>query len=1004
MFRFRFDVHRLLFVLAFFPSVSLSQSFSGIIDHITTEKGLSHNTVSSVTQDSRGFIWIGTIDGLNRFDGYTCRIFKHDPANPHSLSSSFIHNVSEDHSGTLWVTTRDGGLNRFNYNTEEFTSYLHDPNDPTSIASNKVGTVYEDSQGKLWVTSDAGINLFDRTTGKVIRYSHDSLNPASLSDNEITGIVEDPDGFLWIATDNGLNKFDPRNGRSTRFFFNPSNPNSLSDNRLVGTLITRDGRLWVGTRAKGVNILDRVTGKFTRLVYKPNDPKSPGSIYASPALEDEKGNVWLGTHEGVNVFDPRTGIFRKIPHNPGSVNSISNSTVSSIFRDNVGDIWIGTWGGGVDKISRRKQKFETISTLTSPGLLANDFVLAMLLDRRGNLWVGSGSGLMRSPEHNKSNRLTDAGIWSVMENIDSSVWAATTDEGIKVFSSEGRLIRTFQYSPHDTATLPDKTIRTLYRDKSGTIWAGAQSHGLASFDAQTQQWTRYPYGKIDGRSVSDEVVWAINQDRAGHLWFGTYVGGVNEFDPQSRSFTYYQNNPADSTSLPVNDVRTICVAKSGDIWLGTFGGGICRFNSATRTFVRITDRNGLANNFVYGILEDGDSTLWISTNKGISHYNPFTTAFRNYTALDGLQGDEFNTGAYYKRSDGELFFGGVTGMNRFFPHDIKENDHIPPVMLTQFKVFDKEFPTSKSLTMVDSIRLRYDQSYFSFEFAALDYVDPPRNQYAYKLEGFNDKWIYSGTRRYASYTNLDPGSYVLHVKGSNSDGVWNEAGKKLYLTIVPPFWMTAWFKILVMVILAGLFAGIVRFISTRKLKEQLRGLEKERALQEERERISRDLHDNVGAQLSGLITGLELAEKFGNRPDHAKSNSLISTLRDDARLTMSQLRETIWAMGSSSMSLREFFESVEAYGKKLVQHIATPRIHFSFESEKNVTLSPIQVLHLFRIAQEALTNALKHANASNIYISLRCEKEKVVLCIRDDGQQSGTQQEEVLSGYGFTNM
>ncbi len=995
------------------------------IERITTENGLSHNTVSSICQDSRGFIWIGTIDGLNRFDGYSCRVFKHDPADSTSVSSSFIHSIYEDKRGTLWITTRDGGLNRFDYRTETFKNYKHNPHDPASIGHNKVGGIFEDSQGRFWVTTDGGVNLFDEATGRFTRFSHDPTNPNSLSNNEVTGICEDEDGLLWFSTDNGLNRFEPLTGTFTHYSHNALRSNSLSDNRLVRVLPTRDGKLWVGTRGGGVNLLDRTTGAVSRFLPNPKDPRRPSNMFVSPIFEDAAGNIWFATHDGVNIYEPATQIFHRLPYTPNSSKGLSHNIVSSIVQDNVGDVWIGTWGGGVNRVAKRKQKFIPISSKTS-GVLPNDFVLSMLTDRSGTVWVGTANGASRSDGARFAQHLLPGvAISALLEDSDGTIWAAPVGGGIKVFRPDGTLQQEFVHSRSRASSLADNTIRALFRDSRGIVWAGTQTRGVNSYDRTEPrggEWTRFPFGATDGKSVSDGLVWAINEDADGDLWFGTYSGGLNWFDPTTTSFRYFRHDARDSTSLPADDVRCIAVTRSGELWIGTYGGGISKLDKETGRFTTLNERHGLANNFVYGILEDDDGNLWISTNKGLSRFNPRTKTFRNYTSRDGLQSDEFNTGAYFRSRNGELFFGGVAGLNRFFPNEVRDNPHVPPIVLTSFKVFDKEVKVNRSRRVgtMDSIQLHYHQNFFSFEFAALDFVDPMRNRYAYKLEGFDTEWLEAGTRRYASYTNLDPGEYLLRVKGSNNDGVWNENGAQLHITIVPPFWMTGWFKVLAGLTLAGALAGSVRFFSTRKLKEKLRELERARALQEERERISRDLHDSVGAQLSTIISGLELASRHDQLNPRATNEHLIASLKDDARLTMAQLRETIWALSSSSMTLTEFCHSLEAYAKKQLSLANMPRLHCSFDDSPGVTLSPMQVLHLFRIAQEALTNALKHAHADHIWLTIGSSRRLLdatgrvnddsesggflTMTIRDDGKGKSQPGADAFSGRGLANM
>ncbi len=956
-------------------------------------------------QDARGFVWIGTIDGLNRFDGYSARVYRHSASDTGSLSSSFIHNVTEDRSGRMWVATRDGGLDLFDPLTGRATHFRHHPADSATLAMDKVGMLFEDSRGRLWVTTDAGLCRLDPATGRFTRFTHRPDDPSSLSSDQLTGLCEDPGGSLWVATDDGLNRFDPHTGTCVRYLAASHLPHSPRLNTLLGVLMTRDGTLWIGTRTKGLFAMNRVTGTFRHYPPDPTDARSPSSAYISPACEEDNGSVWFSSHDGVTVYEPATGIFHKLRAQPATPSSLSHNNVSSILLDTVGDVWIGTWGGGVNKLARRRQKFRLYASRTQPGLLHDDFVLSLLKDGTGTLWVATSTGLSRIPAWRVTapkprHLVATSGLWSLAEGPGSTIWVGTAAEGIMVLRADGAIVRFMKHAAGDTTTIAENTVRALFRDSKGRMWAGTQSRGVNRYDPTTGRWTRSPFFAADGGGMSTNLVWAIAEDHDGRLWFGTYAGGLGIFNERARTFSTFKHDPRDAASLPSNDVRSICVTRGGDVWIGTYGGGICKFINGS--FVRVTERDGLANNFVYGILEDDAGNLWISSNRGLTRYSPATRTLRNYSARDGLQSDEFNTGAYFKSADGELFFGGVAGFNAFFSQTIHTNGHIPPVVLTSFKVFDRERMDGPDRGR--SLRLKHSENFFSFEFAALDFVDSRRNQYAYKLEGFDADWVYAGTRRYGSYTNLDPGNYLLRIKGSNNDGIWNDEGVHLPITIVPPFWMTAWFRVITAVVFVVLLAVVVRFIATRRLRERLRALEKEQALQQERERISRDLHDHVGAQLSSIITGLELAERAPHKPEVDPNGNLIRTLRDEARLTMAQLRETIWALGKTSMGVREFFESIEAYAKQRVQYLAVPQVHFICEGTTDRALSPIQVLHLYRIAQEALNNALKHANATNITITLQARDGVLMLRVQDDGKAEHFPSPEEFSGRGLMNM
>ncbi len=969
---------------------SMAQDVS--IRQITSDNGLSHNTVSHLMQDSQGFIWITTIDGLNKYDGYQFTVYRHNPSDSTSISTNFLHHIYEDSRGTLWIGTRDRGINAFNRGTGEFTRYEHDPANPTGLSNNKVGSILEDRTGNLWIGTDDGLNVLDPRTGIFTVHRNDPANPHSLSSSLIEGFDFDEGGLLWVATDNGLNKMDPETGMCIRYQHDPRNPSTLTSRFARRVLVAPDGMIWVGTRDVGFNRVDPRSGHVTRFF----NGKEGGNNYAAlPMLFNTDGKLWLSSGNGIFVLDPATGAVTHYEHKPAAPTGISHNNISTLATDRHGNIWAGTWGGGINVLEFSRRKFGIIRNDTG-----SNFVLSVMQDPDSTLWIGYGAGLYTMTNGRMkpvATHLEKEIIWALTNFDERTVWAGT-DRGIAVIGARG-LERVMLSIPNDPSFPPDNAIRAFLQDRNRNIWAGTQTKGLAKYSRQSRQWRTFPFNVRDGSGTSDMLVWALQQDRKGHVWIGTYQGGLNRLDTLTGRFAYYTHDPADPSSLPSNDVRSICVRRNGEIWIGTYGGGIALLEGDR--FIRITEREGLGNNFVYGIIEDDSGKLWISTNKGLTLFDPVNRTFRVYTSRDGLQSDEFNTGAYYKSPEGEMFFGGVNGLNRFFPADVRDNPHVPPVVLTSFKVFDKDVKIRRDLASIDSVTLSYKDNFFSFEFAALDFVDPAMNRYAYKLEGFDVDWIEAGTRRYASYTNLDPGEYTLRIKGSNNDGVWNNTGRTIRIIVVPPYWQRWWFRLMAGVFLAAVFAGAIRYFSTRKLRAQLQELEKERALQEERERISRDLHDHAGAQFAGIITGLEVAEKYNELSDE-KTRNLIASLRDDARSGMMRLRETIWALKTDSMTTESFADAIQSYADRQLRYPDAPAVSVTNKAS-GFTLSPNQVLNLYRIVQESLTNIVKHSGASSVHIELIEDGGVLHMSVHDNG--NGTPAPHTDSGgQGLLNM
>jgi len=761
-----------------------------------------------------GVLWIGTDDGgLNKFDRENGQFihYQNDPHDPHSLSSNYVTSIYKDQAGVLWIGT-DDGLDRFEQENGQFIHYQNDPYDPHSLSSNYVTSIYEDQAGGLWVgTGGGGLDKFDRETEHFSHYQfsyyqNDPNDPNSLSHYTVSSICEDQAGMLWIGTDGGgIDKFDRETGQFSHYQNVLNDPQSLSNNRVLSVYEDKAGVLWIGT-AGGLDRFDRESEQFIHYQNAPDDPHSLSDNKVLSVYEDQSGVLWIGTRGGLNKYDREREKFTHYQNNPNDRHSLSNNRVLSFYKDQAGGLWIGT-ADGLDRFDRESEQFIHYQNAPyNPHGLSYGEVMSIYEDKAEVLWIGTrGGGL---------NKL----VLSDAEGLDQE-----TNKFIH-----------YRNDSDDPHSLSDNDVFSICEDQAGVLWIGTWGGGLDKFDRENEQFTHYPNDPSDPHSLSHNFVSSIYKDQAGVLWIGTDGGGLNKLvlsnaeglGQETEQFIHYQNDSDDPYSLSDNKVLSIYEDQSGILWIGTRG-GLNKFDRATETFTHYREKDGLPNDVVYGILEDNHGFLWLSTNKGLSKFDPRTGTFKNYDVRDGLQSNEFNGNAHHKSSSGEMFFGGVNGFNVFYPDNIKDNPYIPPVVLTSLTQGGEDVDVGKAAEGVKEVTLHWPGNFFEFEFAALSYTQPEKNQYAYMLEGFDKDWNYVGTRRFGRYTNLPGETYTLRIKGSNNDGAWNEKGIAVTITIVPPFWGTWWFRGIVALVLVGSVIGGYRLrvknveARTRELENQV---------------------------------------------------------------------------------------------------------------------------------------------------------------------------------------
>ncbi len=807
-------------------------------DHLNIEQGLSQSSVRAVFQDSRGFLWFGTEDGLNRYDGYTFKTYKPDPDVPYSLNDRWITSIVEDKEGFLWIATRQGGLNRYDHRTEEFIHFLHNDTIPTSLSDNHVNILYLDKNNNLWLGTTNGLELFNRTDNTFKHYMPPQTGEAGAKN--ITAIYQDSHGRFWVGTAAGLNRFYPQAGTFNTYQSNPDDPNSISNSSISAIVEDKNAVLWVGTR-KGLNQFEPDLIRFERFLHSENDSTSIAHNMINALYVDNTGNLWVGTSSGLDRWSTTKKGFIHYRNDPAYSKSLSNDYILAIHEDRGGVLWFGTYGGGVSKYDRQRDYFTYYrNDPKNPNTLSGNFIFPIYIDTKGYAWIGTlGEGLNRfnwftneviryQHDPNDSSSIGSNELLSISQDLDGMLWIGTTD-GLDRFDQKTLSFTHYQRDVSHPESLGANVVYSVYIDKQNNVWAGTLT-GLDRFDRKTESFIHYRPETDNPNSLSGDEVNTIYEDTQGNLWVGTLDSGLNKFDPKTKQFTRYRFDSENKQSLSNDSIQSIYQDTKGRIWIGTAGGGLNLYHPETNTFTYYLEKDGLPNGVVYGILEDEKGYLWMSTNFGISRFDPETHTFRNFDSGDGLQSNEFNSGAYAKGKHGELYFGGIEGLTVFNPSNINDSPYLPQVTLTSLTQDDNPITTDASVEATKNVVLQWPQISLEFEFAALSYDQPNKNQYAYMLKGFDTNWHFIGTKRDGRYTNLPGGQYTLLLKASNSDGVWNETPVRLNITVIPPFWQTLWFRVLLgIVIIGGVAGGFgLRTKSIRDRNRELERLVKER--------------------------------------------------------------------------------------------------------------------------------------------------------------------------------
>jgi signal transduction histidine kinase/ligand-binding sensor domain-containing protein/DNA-binding response OmpR family regulator len=982
--------------------------------------GLSQGVVNSIMQNDQGLMWFATEDGLNRFDGYSFKVFKYDPDNNLGLADNFIQSIFKDSEGICWVSSRKG-LHRFDERKEQFTLFKHPAPATSAGPNNDVSFITEGSAGNLWIAwYGGGFASFNKKTNTFTPYDDHTL--PQLSSTQTLTLLEDKFGLLWVGTQNGgIDVFKVSKGTIVK------KHESLSGKNLLPSMNVRcfaedvSGNIWIGT-ANGLVLYKRQENKF----YTFNSSHSGiagKSIFT--LLADSHENLWIGVQGGglysldLRQFSNRAlddVIFKHI-ENLNDYN-ISKRTILSLYEDKDKNLWAGTFGDGVYMISSVKEKFIKVQTRQYTNASVS-FVqyYGMCYDESGNLWLGTdGDGIYKSRitgevvKHYKADGrtrgLTDNAILTALRDHHNNLWFGTYSQGLFKYDAQHDAFINYRYVGDQSG---GKDVRVIFEDSRHNLWIGTNRGGLCLVDEGTQTYRNVPGS---GGILREGDIRAITEDKTGGLWIGCYGDGLHYFDRTTgKSQRYFHTSETDD-QLKSNVVFALCLDRKGKVWIGTGGGGLSAYDPTAKIITRFSEKDGLANNTIYAILADNADNLWISTNKGISKYETGKGQFYNYDVNDGLQEGQFNpASALYNDIAGYMCFGGTMGLNIFYPDQVVEHLKKPKVMISGFQLFNKpvevnsknenDFALDEVISLTKEITLKHDQSVFTFEFVGLNYSYPEKNKYAYKLEGLDHDWNYVGNQRSATYRYLEPGTYTFKVKASNQENTWSDDYASIGITILPTFWRTPLAYFLYTIVIGGLCFAVMavrkkQATLRKRLKIEKAQRKRERQLVQEKLSFFTEISHEFRTPLTLMIGPLE--EMVTREGSYTPTGRKLKMVYRNAHKLLNLINKLLdyRKIESGNIVLKVTEDDIVAFTEEIYitfKELAVRKnIAFNFHADEPSLMAWFDKEKMEMVLNNIISNSFKYIGKGNeISISLRkqvtekCPQGKIYIRIKDNG-------------------
>jgi len=971
-----------------FPRSGSGQFSTVKFNRLTTEntitvKGLSQNSVYCMMEDHRGFIWIGTWDGLNKYDGYDFIIYN----TMNGLSHPTVNSLLEDDEKDIWIGT-DDGLNMMEYLSGKIHQFHYDKDEANSLTNDFINHVYQDKKKYIWISTSFGLNRYDKVHKVFTSFNFFDRNCDSVFTNNVTRAIEDEHGMIWIGTHRGVHCLNPLN-QSFAYYKMQKDVNAadyIKSNYVQDIAIDSAGLVYLAT-LNGLFVVKPGEGVINHLIHDKKKNLSLSDNQINTLLIDSETNIWIGTNNGLDMYDPESNLINSFKVGT-SISNISNEDIRSIYEDKSGTIWIGTYKG-LNKIDRNPSRFSHLKhDPEDPNSLSDNIIYAILEDENQHVWIGTYGGLNvydRPNEmfslltHDPSNPATISSnkIRSIVLDSSGFIWVGTESAGLNRINRKSGKITHFIHDPLDSLSIAENNILSTIVDSKGRIWIGTVSKGLSILDPVTGKCTNLSMSPDSKVQLSNNKIICIYEDDEKNIWLGTNVG-INKLSPDLSTVKVYEINRMNPHAIKSNTIFSIARDKDGIFWIGTHGGGLIRFDPVKEEFRSFTERDGLPNNVIYIVIEDEDGNLWITSNHGIAKFNSHDEIFIIYDTKDGVQGNEFNAGAYFKNRKGEIYFGGMNGMNMFHPREINLNKVPPRIVFTGLKVLNDLVETN--IEDGEIVRLNYDENFFAISFSGLDYTNPMKNMYRYKLENYDNDWIHtSASQRIAEYRKVEAGTYRFLVTGSNNDGIWNPKGIILTIVIRPPWWENWIFRLALFVILVALLWS---FIILR-----IRGIRKKHTVEKKMLSIEKQIFD-----LEQKALRLQMNPHFIFNSLNAIQSFVLANDTDKAVNYLAKFSHLMrMILANSTASLITLKDELKA----LTYYIDLEKLRFDdkfdyvINIESNIDDEFVEIPPM--LFQPYVENAIIHGlvNSSNpglLDISLRRINRGTLLCtIKDNG-------------------
>jgi len=970
--------------------LAFAQPLNVSFEHFNYEEGLS-TPVVKIAQDSFGFIWLGTMDGIKRFDGGHFVHYRSNPQDSTTLVNNIFNDLCVDPDNRIWAAT-NGGLCYFDFADGRFHT-IHFDNTVEKIDRHRVHSVIPAKEGGVWFATKTQLHRWSEN--KPIKSY--PLPPAK--ELTIKCLYADPDNRIWIGTSIGVYVFLTET--ETFLYKEITSPFSLERNFNVTVhpvIPFQKDTFLIGNWYGGLQKI-YISGNELHTIYLPDEIETNQRKHVIKTVcKATPGKWWVGSYgNGLSLFDGANSSFtHHFHHNPSDGRSLANEYIVDLFTDNAGILWIGT-SSGLDKFDPYTQQFTSVPIPASSGEFSVYRLPSSIIQDKNDpeqLWISvSGAGLFHyhTREHSfklyqhiegDAHSLPDNTLYKVYYDHEDLMWIGMRS-GLCLFDPVKEIFYPAPLPPGENVA----AVNSMLQDKQGNFWFSTNSSGIFHFNRDSQSVTQYANDPLNPNSIPDNRIFSLILRKDGSIWIGTQNRGLCRLDPQTGQTKRYEHEKSNPASLPDNGVYDLYEDRSGNLWVATEN-GFAIMDPKTNAFETFTTNDGLCNNDVFSILPDKEGTLWLATNNGLSKFEPDSKTFKNYYITDGLPTNSLS-GAVTRTDDDVLYFGTMGMISYCRPEMMKINQRIPHVIITNVRIFDEEIPVMRDGENLHPIHLSYRRNMITLDFAALNFTNPSLNQYAYRLEGFDDNWIYSGEKQSATFTNLDGGTYTFRVKGANNDGVWNEEGAMVLLIVHPPFWKTWWFFLLTAILLSAILFAAYRV----RINQLLR-------LQQIRLRISRDLHDDIGSTLSSISMISSMAAK--QNPESKKAKDLFGTISKASQQAMELMSDIVWSINPKNDKMEMIITRMRQYASETLE---ASQIAFHLEVDKesyNLSLPIDKRKDFYLIFKEAINNLAKYSQATTAHIRIETKKHELCMRITDNGK--GFDPQVSYSGNGLKNM